>query len=103
MWIALTEATYWETALVPNASPPVVVGRLGWHGLSPISDIKMYDASTKSWTNIASLPSARSRAGVAAVNSNAIIVIGGCTKADSVSSALSSSLATVEPGQAQLM
>ncbi|XP_065906628.1 uncharacterized protein [Dysidea avara] len=100
-WITLTDATHWYTALVPSSSPPVVVG--GQVGGKPTSDIKMYDDSSKSWKNISSLSSARSQVAIAAVNNNAIIVIGGYTKGGSEDTAKSSSLTTVELGQAQLI
>ena len=69
----------------------------------PTSDIKMYDDSSKSWKNISSLSSPRSTVAIAAVNNNAIIVIGGCTKGGSVDNAMLSRLTTVELGQAQLI
>ena len=101
-WITMTNATPWDTALVPSSSPPVVVGGRDQSGTTT-SDIKMYDDSSKSWKNISSLSSARSLVVIAAVNNNAIIVIGGCTKGGSMDDAKSSSLTTVELGQAQLI
>ena len=100
-WI--TSATHYNTALVPSSSPPVVVGGQDQSGTTPTSDIKMYDDSSKSWKNISSLSSARSEVAIAAVNNNAIIVIGGYSKGDSGVNAMSSSLTTVELGQAQLI
>ena len=100
-WITMTSATHYNTALVPSSSPPVVVGGRNQNGIT--SDIKMYDDSSKSWKNISSLSSARSQVAIAAVNNNAIIVIGGYTKGGSEANAKSSSLTTVELGQAQLI
>jgi len=99
-WTTMTNATHWDTALVPSSSPPVVVGGEDQSGTTTTSDIKMYDDSSKSWKNISSLSSARSQVAIAAVNNNAIIVIGGCT--DPKYCRLSS-LTTVELGQVQLM
>jgi len=70
-------------------------------GGKPTADIKMYDNSKKSWKKIGSLSSARTYVAVAAVYNNAIVVIGGCTKAGG--NAESSSLAIVELGQAELL
>ena len=81
-WITMTDATHWYTALVASSSPPVVVGGRDQSGTTT-SDIKMYDDSSKSWKNISSLSSARSQVAIAAVNNNAIIVIGGYTKGGS--------------------
>ena len=70
---------------------------------TPTADIKMYDNSNKSWKKVGSLSSARCSVGVAAVYNNAIITIGGCTKADTVANAKSSSLTVVELGQVELL
>ena len=101
-WITMTDATYYNTAIVPSSSLPVVVGGYDQSGTTT-SDIKMYDDSSKSWKDISSLSSARSSVAIATVNNNAIIVIGGYTKGGSVDNAKSSSLTTVELGQAQLI
>ena len=100
-WITMTNDTHGYTALIPSSSPPVVVGGSDQNVMTT-SDIKMYDDSSKSWKNISSLSSARSQVAIAAVNNNAIIVIGGCTKGGSVDNRESSSVTTVELGQAQL-
>jgi len=97
-WITMTPADDYFTVLVPSSSPLVLVG--GANASQTISDIKMYDDSSKSWRKVASLSSARSNMAIAAVNDNAIIVIGGCTKLGG--DALSSSLTTVELGQSHL-
>ena len=102
-WTELTVADHWTTALVPSSSPPVVVGGDNTTGTISTADIKMYDNSNKAWKKIASLSSARSRVGVAAVYNNAIITIGGCTKSGTVANAKSSSLTVVELGQAELL
>ena len=81
----------------------MVVGGDDTTGTIPTADIKMYDNSNKSWKKIGSLSSARSRVAVAAVYNNAIVVIGGCTKGDTVAGAKSSSLTVVELGQAELL
>jgi len=101
-WITMTDATHWFTALVPSSSPPVVVGGDDQSGTTT-SDIKMYNDSSKSWKNISSLSSARGGVAIAAVNNNAIIVVGGYNKGGSMDNRRSSSLTTVELGQAQLI
>ena len=103
-WTELTAADHFWTALVPSSSPLVVVGGEDATGTIPTADIKMYDNSNKSWKKIGSLSSARSRIGVAAVYNNAIIIIGGCTKADTdQANAYLSTLTVVELGQAELL
>ena len=104
-WTNLTVPTHWFTNLMPNASPPVVVGGDDITGTILTADIKMYNNSNKSWKKIGSLSSARTRVAVAAVCNNAsiIVVIGGCTKGDTLANVKSSSLTLVELGQAKLL
>ena len=102
-WTKLATADHWFTAIVPNSSPPVVLGEWNHNDRIPTADIKMYDNSNKSWKKIGSLSSARSAVAVAAVYNNAIVVIGGCTKSDTLANVLSSSLTVVELGQAELL
>ena len=61
----------------------------------------MYDNSDHSWRSIGSLSSARFLVAVAAVDGNAIVVIGGCTKGPPEHA--SSSLTVVELGEAELL
>ena len=81
----------------------MVVGGEDTTATTLTADIKMYDNSNKSWKKIGSLSSARSRVAVAAVYNNAIVVIGGCTKANTLANAKSSSLTVVELGQAEIL
>ena len=99
-WNKLMAVDCQKIALVPSSSPTVVVGGEDTTG-TPTADIKMYDNSNKSWKKIGSLSYARSSVAVAAVYNNAIVVIGGCTKRDTITNAKSSSLVAVELGQLQ--
>jgi len=101
-WTELTPPTHWFAAPVPNSSPPIVVG--GQDTTNTVTaDIKMYDNLNKSWKTIGTLSSARCYATVATVYNNAIVVIGGHTKAGSKANAKSSSLTLVELGQVELL
>ena len=102
-WTELTAADHWYTTLVPNSSPPVVVNEWNHIDKTSTADIKMYDNCNKSWKKIGSLSSARSSVAVAAVYNNAIVVIGGCTKADTLANSNLSGLRVVELGQAELL
>ena len=99
----MTVTDHWGTTLVPSSSPPVVVGGDDQTGTISTVDIKTYDNLNKSWKKIGSLSSARSQVAVAAVYNNAIIIIGGCTKGDTLANAKSSSVTIVELGQAELL
>ena len=97
-WIKMTEATYWFTSLIPNSSPPVVIG--GQNANNTImADIFMYDYTNNTWKKVGSLSSARSYASVSAIYNNAIIVIGGYTRNKHELSAKS----LMELGQAELL
>jgi len=65
-WIKINSTTHLYTALIPDMSPPVVVGGRAADG-TPTSDISMYDVSKKSWREISSLSSARSEVAIATV------------------------------------
>ena len=101
-WTELTAVTHSCTALVPGSSPPVIVG--GWNQSNKTStaDIKMYNNSDHSWRSVGSLLSPKHFVAVAAVD-NAIVVIGGCIKGGHKAERKSSSLTTVELGEAELL
>ena len=64
----------------------------------PTAAVIMFDVSSRSWKNVGLLSSARSIAAIAAVNTNAVIIIGGCTSGATRNTAISSSLTIVELG-----
>ena len=102
-WTKLTAVADFHAALVPGSSPPVIVS--GWNSSdkTSIADIKTYNNSEHSWRSVGSLSSARHFVAVAAVDDNAIVVIGGCSKGGSVAERKSSGLTTVELGEAELL
>ena len=103
-WTKLTSADHWVAAILPSLSPTLLFGGRDHSskGGASTKDIKMFDNPTSSWKKIASLSSARCAAAVVAVQNNAVIIIGGCTKGDSFPNRDKSSLTIVELGQAEL-
>ena len=106
IWTKITGVSNFETAIIPDSSPPLVIGghKAARKGIlvkkyDTSANIEMYDDSSKSWKKIDSLSKARTGAGVAAIGTNAIIVIGECSDANK---GASSDIATVELGQAEL-
>ena len=97
-WIELPQTTSLHSSLVIGLSSLLVVGG---HDASMTADIKMYDRNSEKWKKIDSLLHARCSAAVAAINNNAIVVIGGYTKHGSISDCMSSSLTVVELGQVE--
>ena len=102
-WTELTALIHVSTVLVPNSSPPVVVG--GWNSSDKTStaDIKIYNNSDHSWRKVGSLSSAKVRPGVAAIGNNAVIIIGGYTRGGVKDNRESSSVTVVELGQAEML
>ena len=99
-WKELSPATHWDTATVLYSNPPVIIGGCGPSNQGGVStsDISLYDSSKNSWRKVDSLTSTRSTVGVALLNSNSIIVIGGSSSGVGVEAAMASSLTTVEIG-----
>ena len=97
-WKELSPALHWNSALVPYSNPPVIIGGCSHDGTTSTPDITLYDTVKNLWVKIDSLISARSNVGVALINSNTIMVIGGCIIGSSVESSEASSLTTVEVG-----
>jgi len=103
-WTKLVPTSHVNVALVPNSSPPVVIGghqlSQGVKKYDTTANIEMYDDSSKSWNKIDSLSFARTCTAVAAIGNNAIVVIGGSID---VNNATSSAITTAELGQAEIL
>ena len=97
-WKKLSSAAHWNTTTVPYSNPPVIIGGSSRDGATPTSDVSLYDSSKNSWRKVHSLTSAKSNVGVALLNNNSIIVIGGTRGGVGVADAMASSLTTVEIG-----
>ena len=96
-WHELAETSYWFTALVPNTSPPVIIGGSDEEG-NTVDDITTYDDTTKSWKKISSLPIKCSLTTVAVINQS-IIVIGGSSDVQSSETCDATALCDVNIGQ----
>ena len=96
-WQELSAATDWNTVTVPYSNPPVIISGSDVNDVCT-SDVSLYDSSKNLWRKVDSLTSARDCVGVALLNSNTIIVIGGTSGGVGVEAAMASSLTTVEIG-----
>ena len=96
-WKELSPSPYYDTATVPYSNPPVIIGGDDIKGVATC-DITLYDSSKNSWRKVYSLKSARKHVGVALLNSNSIIVIGGTSGGSGVEESMACSLTTVEIG-----
>ena len=99
-WKMMSPSPYYDTTTVPYSNPPVIIGGRSHsnQGSVPTTDVSVYDSSKNSWRKVDSLTSARGYVGVALLNNNSIIVIGGTRGGDSVEANKASSLTTVEIG-----
>ena len=99
-WSELYKTPYWGTAIVPNTSPPVIIGGSDNEGKA-VNDISLYDDSNDSWRTVSSLPIGCARATVATVN-DIIIVAGGYTDHSTIETANATTLTSVVLGQLEL-
>lgn len=90
---------YWHTTVIPNLCPPTVVGGCSSSGDNCTEKIHTLDDKTKTWEVIGKLSTARCRVGIAPINTDTIIIIGGSTNPSSIDLALAHSCDFVERGQ----
>ena len=109
-WTKITPASHLDATIIPDSSPPLVIGGHKASSDDTTADvmlkkydtsanIEMYEEASMSWKKIDSLSNSKLGVGAATVGTNAIVVIGGCTDANK---AALSAIATVELGQAEL-
>ena len=96
-WHTLANAPYWRTALVPNTSPPVIIGGDDKQG-NTVNDITMYDDTNNRWKKIASLPTNCAHTTVAVIN-DCIIVMGGASDTKTDETINATALSDVNVGQ----
>ena len=98
-WSQLYHTPYFNTTIVPNTTPPVIIG--GSKQGKTFNNISLYDDSSNSWRTISSLPISCARATVATIN-NIMIVAGGCTDGSTIETANATTLTSVVLGQLEL-
>ena len=96
-WHTLANAPYWKTALVPNTSPPIIIGGQDKQH-NTVNDIAMYDDTNNRWKKIASLPINCAHTTVAVIN-DCIIVMGGASDIKTFETANATALSDVNVGQ----
>ena len=99
-WSQLYYTPYWNTAIVPNTSPPVIIGGDDNQGKA-VNNIFLYDDSSDSWRTVSSLPISCTHATVATIN-DVIIVAGGCTDDSTMETVTATTLTSVVLGQLEL-
>ena len=99
-WTKLPPAPHGATAIIPNCSPPVIIG--GKIQGVPTIDSRVLDVPNNSWKKIASLTTARASTAVIPINHDSILVIGGFTGGRGPKEATAHSISTVEKGTIRL-
>ena len=97
-WHQMADAPYWKTALVPNTSPPVIIGGCVAHDINTVNDITIYDDTNNKWNKISSLPINCAWTTVAVINQS-IIVMGGCSDTKTTETHNATALSDVNVGQ----
>ena len=98
-WKKLHSPPRARTTMVPYTFPPMIVGGND-DSFNSVVDISVYDVDTNTWSLVDMLKTPRAYCIVAAVDDNAIIVIGGCHKAQNLTTCKASAIQVVEIGQA---
>ena len=96
-WHTLADAPYWIPALVPNTSPPVIIGGCD-EQYNTVNDITMYDDTKNRWKKIASFPINCAYTTVAVIN-DCIIVMGGASDTKTTETRDTTTLSDVNVGQ----
>ena len=101
-WTKLPPAPHYGTAIIPNCSPPVIIGGYDIIQYARTVDIRVLDVLNNFWKKIASLTTARSATAVVPINHDSILVIGGHTSGRNPKEAKAHSISRVEKGSVRL-
>ena len=96
-WHKLANAPYWKASLVPNTSPPVIIGGEDKQD-NTVNDITIYDDTSNEWKKISTIPINCVYTTVAVINQS-IIVIGGCSDTKTAETCDTTALSDVNIGQ----
>ena len=96
-WHTLANAPHWKTALVPNTSPPVIIGGSD-EQVNTVNKITIYDDTNNRWKKIASLPINCALTTVAVIN-DCIIVMEGASDTKTNQTRNATALSNVNVGQ----
>ena len=98
-WNTLPNAPHFNTALLPQSYPPVIIGG---HDIqyAPTSDVAILDITKNTWnrSRVASFSTPRSYVAVVPISHDSIIIIGGTKGGDGVQANMASCVSTVEKG-----
>ena len=96
-WNTLPKAPHYNTALLPQSYPPVIIGGRDIQGV-PTSDVAILDITKNTWNRVASLSTPRNRVAVVPISHDSILIIGGTKGGEGVQTNKASCVSTVEKG-----
>ena len=96
-WNTLPDAPHYNTELLPQSYPPVIIGGDDIQDI-PTSDIAILDISKKTWNKVASLSTLRAYVAVVPINHDSILIIGGTKGGKGVQANKASCVSTAEKG-----
>jgi len=99
VWKKLHSPPRARTTVVPYSYTPLIIGGND-NNFNSVVDVSVYNVSIDSWSLVGMLKTPRAYSIVAAVDDNAIIVIGGCHEAKNLTTCKASAIKLVEIGQA---
>ena len=96
-WNTLPNAPHYNTALLPQSYPPVIIGG---HDIqyAPTSDVAILDITKNTWNRVASLSTPRTDVAVVPISHDSILIIGGTKGGKGVQANKASCVSTVEKG-----
>ena len=100
-WTKLPPAPHYYTTIIPNTSPPVIIGGKDIQDVTT-ADIRVLDVPNNSWKKIVSLTSPRSSTAVVPINLDSILVIGGFTGGRGIEGAKKHAITRVQKGSIRL-
>ena len=96
-WNTLPNAPHFDTALLPQSYPPVIIGGVDTQYV-PTSDVAILDITKNTWNRVASLSTPRTCVAVVPISHDSILIIGGTKGGDDVQANKASCVSTVEKG-----
>ena len=96
-WNTLPDAPHYDTALLPQSYPPVIIAGSDIQGV-PTSDVAILDITKNTWNRVASLSTAKDCVAVVPISHDSILIIGGTTGGKDADEADAYCISTVEKG-----
>ena len=96
-WNTLPNAPHFDTALLPQSYPPVIIGGVDIQYV-PTSDVAILDITKNTWNRVASLSTPRTFVAVVPISHDSILIIGGTKGGEGVQTNKASCVSTVEKG-----